>query len=70
MDRRAKEIWLAETLSEIRNKKLPNPVRLNAATLITNLERELQAIEKAVLFYDNKKILRLFVSKLNTLKNL
>ena len=70
MDRQAKEKWLADALSEIRNKKLQNPVRLNAATIITNLERELQAIEKAMLFYDNKKILRIFVYKLNTLKNL
>lgn len=70
MQQQAKEKWLAETLTQIRNKKLQNPVRINAATLIPDIERELQLIQKAMLHYNNKKVLRLFVYKLNTLKNL
>jgi len=70
MDQEAKRKWINTTLQEIRNKNLQNPVKLNPATVIPDLESYLKAIEAAVLHYNNKKVLRVFIHKLNQLKEL
>lgn len=70
MDQEAKKKWLNETIKEIRSKNLKAPIKLNAATTIEDLEMYLKTIETAVLHYNNKKILKLFVNKLEQLKKL
>ncbi|HLW39174.1 MAG TPA: hypothetical protein VKX31_02200 [Brumimicrobium sp.] len=65
-----KEKWLGVTLQKIRDKKMQEPIMLDSGTKITNLERELQLIEKAMLHYEHPKILKHFVDKLNRLLEL
>lgn len=62
-----KEQWLNELLQQIRAKNLKTPIKLNSATTIHNLERELQLISNAVMQYNNPKILQHFKQKLITL---
>lgn len=70
MDQEAKKKWLNDVLKDIKAKNIQTPVKLNAATTIENLEMYLKTIEAAVLHYNNKKILKLFVDKLEQLKKL
>lgn len=70
MDPEAKRKMLERYLTQIKSKNLKNPVRLNPATVITNIDAELQHIENAVLHYQNKKILQVFFYKLKTLSEL
>lgn len=70
MDPEAKRKMLERYLTQIKSKNLKNPVRLNPATVITNIDAELQHIEKAVLHYHSNKILQVFFHKLKTLSEL
>lgn len=65
-----KEQWLNELLEQIRDKNLKTPLKLNSATTIYNLDRELELISNAVMHYEDPKILQHFKQKLITLNKL
>lgn len=66
----AKEEWLKENLAKIRNKSLQPPVRLNQATIITDIEKLLTCLEKSILHNTNKKILKVLVDQVEELAQL
>ena len=70
INREAVDKWLAHSLQHIRSKGLKTPIKLNAATTIHDLERELLHIQKAVQHTESEKVLQLFIYKINELKNL
>lgn len=65
MDKKQK--YIQRTLAEIRAKGLREPIQLNTATIITDLEMYLTSIEKTLLNSKKRRIERLFVYKLETL---
>lgn len=62
-----KQLYIKRTFAEIRAKGLREPIQLNKATIIHDLERYLATIEKALLNNNKRQIERLFVYKLETL---
>jgi len=64
-----KEFYIHTTFSEIRAKKLKEPIQLNAGVVIPDLERYLETMRKALLSTENKKMLKHFVSELEILSN-
>ena len=66
----AKEDWLYDNLAKIRNKNLQPPIRLNQATVITDLEKLLTCLEKSILHNTNKKILKVLVDQIEELAKL
>lgn len=65
-----KDIYIKNTFSAIRKKGLSVPFKVDKATTINDLEKYLQNIEKALRYYENTKIHRLFVGKLERLLKL
>lgn len=66
----AKEDWLYENLAKIRDKNLQTPIRLNQATIITDIEKLLTCLEKSILHNTNKKILKVLVDQVEELAKL
>lgn len=66
----SKEEWLKENLAKIRNKNLQPPIRLNQATIITDIEKLLTCLEKSILHNTNKKILKVLVDQVEELAEL
>lgn len=62
--------YIKRTFVKIRARRLREPIQLNTATTIPDLERYLSTIEKALLGNDNPKIENLFIYKLETLLKL
>lgn len=65
-----KEIYIQKTFTKIRAKKLKEPIKVNAAVIIPDLEMYLETVRKAMMNYENKKILRHFVTELEILLKL
>lgn len=65
-----KEDWLYENLAKIRNKNLQPPVLLNKATVIKDVEKLLNCLEKSILHNTNKKILKVLVDQVEELLKL
>lgn len=66
----SKEDWLYENLAKIRNKNLQPPIRLNQATVITDIKKLLNCLEKSIMHNTNKKILKVLVDQIEELLKL
>ena len=65
-----KEQWLDDNLKIIKSKGLKPPIKLNACTVITNLDRYLRVLESSILKTEKTKILKVLVYKIEELTNL
>lgn len=65
-----KDEYIKTTFSAIKKKRLITPIQVDSGTIINDLEKYLQNIEKALRYYEHPKIHRLFVGKLETLLKL
>jgi len=65
-----KDVWLKENLAKIRNKNLQPPIRLNQATVITDIEKLLNCLEKSILHNTKKKVLKVLVDQIEELLKL
>lgn len=65
-----KEQWLNDNIELIKSKGLKSPIRLNACTVITDLDKYLRILQASILKTEKTKVLKTLVHKIEELTEL